>query len=87
MCHMVSAQLQARERDEVRLGFYRAHKGQSGFSSVALRRDEDDGIWYLDVGATGEVDMPSSYRGLQVRVKQTSRAVNAVAPFASLAAL
>jgi hypothetical protein len=84
---MVSAQIGVHERDEVRLGFYRAHKKQSGFSSVALRRDESRGVWFLDVGASGEVELPSSYRGLEVRVQQTSRAVNAVAPFASLAAL
>lgn len=87
MCYMVSAELEAHERDEVRLGFYRAHSKQSGFSSVALRRDEGRGVWFLDVGASGKVDLPSSYRGLEVRVQQTSRAVNAVAPFASLAAL
>jgi hypothetical protein len=87
MCNMVSAKIETHERDDLRLGFYRAHKRQSGFSSVALRRDKDRGTWYLDVGANGKVDVPSSYRGLEVRVQQASRAVNAVAPFASLPAL
>ena len=87
MCYMISAQSEARERNEVRLGFYQAHSKQSGSPSVALRRDESRGIWFLDVGASGKVDLPSSYRGLEVRVQQTSRAVNAVAPFASLTAL
>lgn len=66
------------EREQIRLAFYRAHRRQSGFSSVAVRRDAERDAWYLDVGATAAVDMPSSYRGLEVRVRTTRGAINAV---------
>lgn len=69
------------EREQIRLGFYREHRAQAGLSSVAVRRDGERGFWFLDVGATGPVDVPSSYRGLKVRVKQASGANNAVARF------
>lgn len=49
------------EREQIRLDFYRAHRAQAGFSSVAVRRDpEPRAAWFLDVGATGPVDVPSS---------------------------
>lgn len=67
------------EREQVRLGFYRAHRDQSGFSSVAVRRDPERNLWFLDVGATARVDVPSSYRGLEVRVRSARGAINAVA--------
>lgn len=66
------------EREQIRLGFYRAHRAQSGFSSVAVRRDPEREAWFLDVGATGPVDVPSSYQGLEVRVRTTHGAINAV---------
>ena len=67
------------EREDIRLKFYRAHRAQSAFSSVAVRRDPAQGVWFLDVGATGPVKVPPTYRGLQVRVKSALAAVNAVA--------
>lgn len=67
------------ERERVRLGFYRAHRDQSGFSSVAVRRDPERSVWFLDVGAMAPVDVPSSYRGLEVRVRSARGAINAVA--------
>lgn len=66
------------EREQIRLDFYRAHRAQSGFSSVAVRRDPERDVWYLDVGATAAVDTPSSYHGLEVRVRTTRGAINAV---------
>jgi hypothetical protein len=59
------------EREQIRLAFYRAHRAQAGFSSVAVRRDAERDVWYLDVGATAAVEVPSSYRGLEVRVRTT----------------
>ena len=68
------------EREQIRLDFYRAHRGQAGFSSVSVRRDlERRDAWFLDVGATGPVNVPSRYRGLTVRVKQAHGAINAAA--------
>ncbi len=60
--------------------FYRRIARRLVFSSVAVRRDpERRDAWFLDVGATGPVNVPSSYRGLTVRVKQAHGAINAVA--------
>jgi hypothetical protein len=67
------------EREQIRLDFYRAHRAQPGFSSVAVRRDPERDAWYLDVGATAPVDVQPSYRGLEVRVRQALGAINAVA--------
>jgi hypothetical protein len=67
------------ERERIRLSFYRAHRAQAGFSSVAVRRDAERDLWFLDVGATAWVDVPSSYRGLEVRVRPVRGAINAVA--------
>jgi hypothetical protein len=67
------------ERERIRVDFYRAHRAQAGFSSVAVRRDAERDVWFLDVGATARVDVPPSYRGLAVRVRQASGAINAVA--------
>ncbi len=66
------------EREQIRLSFYRAYRAQAGLSSVAVRHDAEQDAWYLDVGATAPVDVPSSYRGLQVRVRTTPGAINAV---------
>jgi hypothetical protein len=80
MCPMSPlTDLDATERERIRLEFYRAHRVQPGFSSVALRRDAERDTWFLDVGATGPLDVPSNYRGLPVRVKQALDAINAVA--------
>ncbi len=68
------------ERERTRLDFYHAHRAQAGFSSVAMRRDpERQNAWFLDVGATGPMDVPPRYRGLTVRVKQVHGAMSAVA--------
>jgi hypothetical protein len=71
-------EISSAEREQIRLAFYRAYRAQSAFSSVAVRRDEARGMWFLDVGATGPVDVPSTYRALEVRVKSALGAVNAV---------
>jgi hypothetical protein len=68
------------EREEIRLRFFREHRSQTGFSSVAVRRDRESGDWFLDVAATGALDVEPTYMGLEVRVKQTAGAVNAVGP-------
>jgi hypothetical protein len=68
------------QRDEIRLRFFREHGDMPDLASVGIRRDED-GAWYLDVGATGPLNVPAVFAGLEVRVTQTARAVNAVAPF------
>ncbi|MGH2904492.1 MAG: hypothetical protein ACRDK7_13050 [Solirubrobacteraceae bacterium] len=67
------------EREAIRVGFYRAHRAQGGLSSVAVRRDRERDLWFLDVGTTGPVDVPSVYRGLEVRIKHVAGGVNAVA--------
>jgi hypothetical protein len=65
-------------RESIRLGFFHEHRPEANLSSVAVRRDRD-GIWFVDVGATGPVDLPASYSGLSVRVMQVPGTVNAVA--------
>jgi hypothetical protein len=81
MTHMSSLiDVSPGEREQIRLDFYRAHRAQAGFSSVAVRRDPGRrDAWFLDVGATGPVDVPAGYRGLTVRVRQARGAINAVA--------
>jgi hypothetical protein len=69
------------EREDIRLRFFREHASMPALASVGVRRSRESGAWYLDVGATGSLDVPSTFAGLQVRVRQTARAVNAVAPF------
>ncbi|HTW43778.1 MAG TPA: hypothetical protein VMD79_15840 [Solirubrobacteraceae bacterium] len=66
-------------RESIRLGFFHEHRPQPSLSSVAVRRDRDLGVWFLDVGATGPVDLPASYHGLSVRVMQVPGTINAVA--------
>jgi hypothetical protein len=66
-------------RERIRLDFYRAYRAQDGVSSVGVRRDRERDLWFLDVGATAPVDLPSSYRGLEVRIKHVAGGVNAVA--------
>jgi hypothetical protein len=79
MEHMNSiTDISPREREEIRVDFYRAHRAQPGFSSVAVRRDPERDVWFLDVGATAPIDAPSSYRGLVVQVKSAVGAINAV---------
>ncbi len=70
----------SKEREEIRLRFFREHRSQAGFSSVAVRRDKETGDWFLDVAATSAIDFDPSFMGLEVRVKQTAGAVNAVGP-------
>jgi len=67
------------KRESIRLGFFREHRPQPSLSSVAVRRDRDLGVWFVDVGATGPVDLPASYGGLPVRVMQVPGTINAVA--------
>jgi hypothetical protein len=71
-------------RESIRLGFFHEYRPQPSLSSVAVRRDRSLGIWFVDVGATGPIDLPTSYNGLDVRVSQVPRAINAVAPLAQV---
>jgi hypothetical protein len=66
------------ERESIRLGFFSEHRPEPSLSSVAVRRDHD-GIWFVDVGATGPINVPESYGGLSVRVMQVPGTINAVA--------
>ncbi len=79
MADMSIVEISPSERERVRVDFYRAYRGQARFSSVSVRRDPEKGGWFLDVGATGPVDLPPSFRGLTVRVKLAGGAINAVA--------
>jgi hypothetical protein len=67
-----------REREDVRLCFFRRHCDQPALSSVGVRRDVSNGAWYLDVGVTGPLDLEREFAGLEVRVRATAPAVNAV---------
>jgi hypothetical protein len=79
MVRMVSVvDISPAEREHVRVDFYRAHRRQEAFSSVAVRRDSERSAWFLEVGATGPVDVPQTYAGLAVRVKPALGAINAV---------
>ena len=80
MCYMDGAtDIDFERRESIRLGFFHEHRPQSSLSSVAVRRDRDLGVWFVDVGATGPVDLPASYGGLSVRVMQVPGTINAVA--------
>jgi hypothetical protein len=65
-------------RESIRLGFFHEHRPEPSLSSVAVRRDHA-GSWFVDVGATGPIDLPASYGGLSVRVAQVPGTINAVA--------
>jgi hypothetical protein len=69
------------EREDIRLRFFREHASTPALASVAVRRDKESGAWYLDVCTTDSLHVPSTFAGLDVHVRQTARAVNAVAPF------
>jgi hypothetical protein len=80
MVAMVNAvEMDSEEREAIRVDFYREHRAQDGLSSVGVRRDRERDLWFLDVGMTAPVDLPSTYRGLEVRVKHVAGGVNAVA--------
>lgn len=51
------------ERERIRLDFYRAHRTQAGFSSVAVRREGERDLWFLDVGVTARVECPPATAG------------------------
>lgn len=72
--------INAEERADIRLRFFREHRSLSGLSSVAVRRDRDAGQWFLDVAASGPLAVDASYMGLEVRVRTAPGAVNAVGP-------
>jgi hypothetical protein len=74
-----AVEMSSEEREAIRVDFYRAHRAQDGLSSVAIRRDRERDLWFLDAGTTAPVDLPSTYRGLEVRVKHVTGGVNAVA--------
>ncbi|HEV7584847.1 MAG TPA: hypothetical protein VGO14_03610 [Solirubrobacteraceae bacterium] len=65
-------------REDLRIAFYRAYRRQPGFCSVKLRRG-DEGRWLVDVGASEDVEVPTSYCGLPVYVHASPGAINAVA--------
>jgi len=68
-----------RERkEEIRIAFFREHRGESEFSSVCVRDRGDQ--TYLDVELTKQVDFVTAYEGLPVRTTVTAPFVNAVLP-------
>jgi hypothetical protein len=79
MAHTMDFDTNPSQREEVRLAFYHEYRAQQGLASVAVRRDRESDLWFLDVGFTGAVNVPSSFRGLEVRPKQSAGAINAVA--------
>lgn len=81
MGSMVNAvDITSKEREEIRLRFFREHRSLAGFSSVAVRRDKETGDWFLDVAATDTIDLEPTYMGLDVRIKHAAGAVSAVGP-------
>jgi hypothetical protein len=68
-----------RDREKIRLAFFREHHRDRGFSSVAVRRAGSEGFC-LYVGATRPLRLEQTYRGLPVRVEQTGTVVNAIQP-------
>jgi hypothetical protein len=80
MCYMDhSTDIDFERRESIRLGFFAEFEPQAGLSSVAVRRDRDQGVWFVDVGATDQVNLPASYSGLDVRVQRVPGMTNAVA--------
>jgi hypothetical protein len=64
---------------KIRLAFFDAFGSEKALSSVAVRQDRENGTWFLDVGATGALErLPGAYDGLEVRVQQVPRAINAI---------
>lgn len=78
---MDTLDINAGGRERIRIEFYRKYRSQPGLSSVVIRRDGELGPWFLDVGVTRPIKVPPSYDGLEVRSKQASGAINAVARF------
>lgn len=72
--------IEPKQREAIRVSFFRKHCSQSALSSVAVRRDPQEGVWFLDVAITRDMPVDGVYMGLQVRTRTTARAVNAVAP-------
>jgi len=72
------------ERERIRVDFYREHRSQHGFSSVAVRRGKATRAWYVDVSATEAITVPASFRGLAVCVKTSDGAINAVGQLAQV---
>lgn len=67
-----------REREAVRLGFFRRYRREPWFSSVSVRPD-GSGAWYLSVGVTADPALEDTYEGLPIRPYRTASAVHAVA--------
>jgi hypothetical protein len=65
-------------KEEIRIAFFREHRGESGFSSVCVRDRGDHA--YLDVELTKQIDFVRAYEGLPVRTTVTAPFVNAVLP-------
>jgi hypothetical protein len=78
MAHIMDFNTNPSERERVRLDFYHEYQSQQGLASVAVRRDGRSDIWFLEVGFTRAVEVPTSYHGLEVRSKQSAGAINAV---------
>jgi hypothetical protein len=66
--------------EELRIGFFRKHRSNPGFSSVCVQ-EEPDGAAYLDVEVTSDViEIDQHFEGVPVRVAVTPPFVNAVLP-------
>jgi hypothetical protein len=63
----------------IRLGFFAQYGDQEALSAVAVRHDDAQDAWFLDVGVTGHgSSLPPVFDGLAVREQQVGRARHAV---------
>lgn len=71
--------LDRQQRADIRIAFFRAFK----VASVSVRRDEQAGEWYLDVGVTEPValvaeGLPAVFESVPVRLRQVEALGHAV---------
>lgn len=76
---LITSDLDRRERERIRLAFFREFRGEDGCASVSVRRDQSSHAWSLKVGYTGSGErLPREFEGLAVEADHTPRAVHAV---------
>jgi hypothetical protein len=66
-------------KEDIRLGFFKKHRRDPGFSSVCVR-ERPVGEVYIDVEVTEKLPIGNSYEGIPVRMTLTTPFVNAVLP-------
>jgi hypothetical protein len=66
-------------KEDIRLGFFKKHRRDPGFSSVCVR-ERSVGEVYIDVEVTEKLSIGNSYEGIPVRMTLTTPFVNAVLP-------